>query len=419
MPFPEGFGLRPPRPADAEAIVAMMNAETEAFIGVPVASIDWVANMWTAPSADLEADFAVVHSEAGDLAGYLLVQGHPPYTEVFAVGVVALPYHRRGLGSAIVAETERRAGRLVKLAPPQRRVVMHAGALADEPRVSGLLSQHGYVEVRRLSQMQIDFEQPPPAPDGVPGIEIRPLVTGQESAVYACISEAFDDDWSESFPTEEDWIHSHVTGVSNFRPELWWLAWEGPTLAGALIGLPSADEDAALGYVGLLGVRRAFRGRGIAEALLRTSFVQFHSLGRPGVCLHVDTESVTGATRLYERVGMAIHPRFATWEKELRPAGAPELLRRRVVAARGAPPANGVGVDDLGPRVDRPPQPPELARIVDQEPPVLRAERDALLPVRADLEDGGLVALRELAGHGVQVGRHLTAGTCVTNVTDR
>ena len=34
----------------------------------------------------------------------------------------------------------------------------------------------------------------------------------------------------------------------------------------------------------------------------------------------VDAESPTGATRLYERVGMVAHPRFAAWEKELRPA---------------------------------------------------------------------------------------------------
>jgi hypothetical protein len=37
----------------------------------------------------------------------------------------------------------------------------------------------------------------------------------------------------------------------------------------------------------------------------------------------VDAESVTGATRLYERVGMTPYPRFATWEKELRPAAIP------------------------------------------------------------------------------------------------
>jgi hypothetical protein len=39
------------------------------------------------------------------------------------------------------------------------------------------------------------------------------------------------------------------------------------------------------------------------------------------VVLEVDTESLTGATRLYTRLGMTSEPRFSQWEKELRPAG--------------------------------------------------------------------------------------------------
>jgi hypothetical protein len=34
----------------------------------------------------------------------------------------------------------------------------------------------------------------------------------------------------------------------------------------------------------------------------------------------VDSESTTGATRLYERVGMRPEPQYATWRKTLRPA---------------------------------------------------------------------------------------------------
>ena len=115
-----------------------------------------------------------------------------------------------------------------------------------------------------------------------------------------------------------------MTAAEHVPPELWWLAWQGPRLAGALVGYRRPTRTRPSATSGCWGCGAAFRGRGIAEALLRTSFVQFHGLGRRGVCLHVDTESITGATRLYERVGMAIHPRFATWEKELRsgfPAG--------------------------------------------------------------------------------------------------
>lgn len=320
--FPEGFTLRPPTRSDGEAIVAMMNEESVALRGVAMVSLDWIVTPWTAPGADLERDFAVVTGPDGDLAGYVFVESHPPFTSVFSVGVVALRHHGRGIGAAVLEEAERRARRFVGLAPAGDRVVVHAGALADEPRVSELLAAHGYIEVRRFARMAMEFNEPPEPPARLPGIDIRPLVRGEEPVVYDCISEAFADHWGPTWPTEEAWLHEHVEASSEFHPDLWQLAWHGSELAGALIAGPDADEDPTLGHVELVGVRRAFRRGGIGEALLRTSFAQFHSRGYRGVALEVDMESITGATRLYERLGMTAEPRFAAWEKELRPGNA-------------------------------------------------------------------------------------------------
>ena len=173
--FPEGFALRPPTRSDGEAIVAMMNEESVALRGVAMVSLDWIVTPWTAPGADLERDFAVVTGPDGDLAGYVFVESHPPFTSVFSVGVVALRHHGRGVGAAVLEEAERRARRFVGLAPAGDRVVVHAGALADEPRVSGLLAAHGYVEVRRFARMAMEFDEPPEPPARLPGIDIRPL----------------------------------------------------------------------------------------------------------------------------------------------------------------------------------------------------------------------------------------------------
>jgi mycothiol synthase len=317
--FPQGFALRSPARSDGEAIVAMMNEESVALRGVAMVGLNWIVTPWTAPGADLEHDFAVVTGPDGDPAGYFFVESHPPFTSVFSVGVVALRHHGRGVGAAVLEEAERRAQRFVALAPAGERVVMHAGALADEPRVAGLLAAHGYAEVRRFARMTIEFEEPPGPPAALSGIEIRPLARGEEPTVYDCMSEAFADHWGPTWPTEETWLHDHVEASTEFHPDLWQLAWHGSELAGALIAGPDADEDPSLGHVELVGVRRSFRRRGIGEALLRTSFAQFHSRGHRGVALEVDTESITGATRLYERLGMRSEPRFAAWEKELRP----------------------------------------------------------------------------------------------------
>jgi mycothiol synthase len=299
--------------------VQVINEETMALIGVSVATVEWLLAPWNAPGADRERDFAVVVAPDGCIAGYVSVESDPPYNEVFGIGVVAMRDHGRGLGAALVAEAERRAQRFVGLADPDRRVAMHMGSLADEPRVSRLLSAHGYVEVRRFAAMRIDFDGPAAPPAAVEGIEIRGLARGEESAVHACLKDAFADHWGETWPTEETWLRRHID-TKDFDPELWLLAWHGSELAGVLVGEPRSAEDPAFGYIADIGVRREHRRRGIAQALLRTSFGQFYGRGAQGVSLHVDTQSTTGATRLYESAGMTAQPRFATWEKELRPS---------------------------------------------------------------------------------------------------
>jgi ribosomal protein S18 acetylase RimI-like enzyme len=316
--LPSGFRLRPARDEDAAAVAAFANEESEAFIGARVVSAQWLLRHWTAPSVNRERDVAVVEAPDGRLCGCLSVQADPPYTRVFALGMVALPHHRRGLGAALVAENEDRAQRFVALADSRVRVVIHTGALADEPCVSALLDAHGYREVRRTTLMRIDFQGLPAPPAALAGLDVRPLLLNDAKALFAAHREAFADHWGDE-ETYEDFRH-HLLDQPEFDPELWVLAWHGEELAGYLGAQEDGVEDPTRGYVNLLGVRRAYRRRGIGETLLRHAFQKLFLRGKRGCDLHVDADSLTGATRLYERVGMRALPRFARWEKELRRA---------------------------------------------------------------------------------------------------
>jgi mycothiol synthase len=314
MQLPPGYRLRAPVIEDGPAIADMLNEETVALTGVPLASVEWVTTAWTAPGARLDRDFGVITDSSGAIAGYFLIQFEPPHTTVSVIGAVALPHHNRGIGSAIIAEVERR-GR--ELAAVHEDVILRMGVLAGEPRVAALLTAHGFREARVFWSMTLRFDGPPPPPAEVAGIDVRTLVLGQEREVYECAAEAFEDHWGEGFPSEQSWLHRHVHASDSFDPELWYLAWEGERLVGLLLAAADAEEDPELGYVGLLGVRREARCRGIGEALLRRSFVTFHGLGKRGAQLVVDSESSTGANRLYERVGMTARPRFANWDRPL------------------------------------------------------------------------------------------------------
>jgi ribosomal protein S18 acetylase RimI-like enzyme len=73
-----------------------------------------------------------------------------------------------------------------------------------------------------------------------------------------------------------------------------------------------------IGWVGTLGVRRAWRKRGLGEALLLHSFGEFYKRGMKTIGLGVDAENPTGATRLYKKAGMSVAAEYVIYEKELR-----------------------------------------------------------------------------------------------------
>lgn len=321
--FPEGFSLRPPRDEDAPRAAQLVNEEAIAHLGTPIWSTEQVLQQWHSPNVDRERDVAVVEDPAGTVCGWLSLVCGPPYVEVFALGVVGLAWHGRGVGAAILAESERRAQRFLALAPIGARVAIHAGSLADEPNVGRLLTRAGYREIRRFQLMRIDFHDVPPAPTLPPGISIEQLDPAHDvAAAFEAHREAFTDHWGEMEETLEDFRH-WLIDTPQFDRELSLVAKDGPEVAGYLFGWPEAAEDPSRGYVAALGTRRAYRGRGIAETLLRLVFGILYDRGSRGCDLHVDSDSLTGATRLYERVGMTANPRYATWEKELRPAARP------------------------------------------------------------------------------------------------
>ena len=71
------------------------------------------------------------------------------------------------------------------------------------------------------------------------------------------------------------------------------------------------------GYVGAIGVRPAWRGKGLAKALLRRTFAEFWRRGITRVTLDVDSQNETGAVRVYERVGMTVETCGVAFEKTI------------------------------------------------------------------------------------------------------
>jgi ribosomal protein S18 acetylase RimI-like enzyme len=110
-----------------------------------------------------------------------------------------------------------------------------------------------------------------------------------------------------------------MAGDDSYDPALWFLAVEGQELVAICICRRYGPEEKDTGYISSLGVRRAWRRQGIAQALLLHAFGEFYNRGTYKVDLGVDAESLTGATELYKKVGMSVIRQFDMYEKVLRP----------------------------------------------------------------------------------------------------
>jgi mycothiol synthase len=225
----------------------------------------------------------------------------------FAIGVVHRDRHGRGLGSRLLDLTEER---LAELGAGR----IHHVTLAPEAAAPPLLSARGYREVRRFWEMTIELGDEPPREPVLPeGLQVEVFTEDAAGAFHAALEESFAEHWEHRPETFERWWERQVAKPDH-DPSLWFLVRDGDDIAAVARNDPDRSGG---GWIGALGVRSEWRGRGLAKALLLHSFREFHRRGQRRVGLGVDSENATGATQLYESVGMSVDQEQVVWEKVL------------------------------------------------------------------------------------------------------
>jgi mycothiol synthase len=209
------------------------------------------------------------------------------------------------------------------LAEPEVRVSLHSTIDNRDPISHELHRNEGYEPLRYHWRMEIILDAPPPEPTFPAGIELRPFIKGEHDvAVWHAQNEAFRDHWGSHEVTLEEWKQSRFDDPE-FDSALWPIAWDKSS--GEVAGFSLNRYRMGIGWIRTLGVRRPWRKRGLGEALLLHSFGEFYRRGMKTIGLGVDAQNPTGATRLYQKVGMVAVSEFLTYEKELRPGREPEV----------------------------------------------------------------------------------------------
>lgn len=197
------------------------------------------------------------------------------------------------------AETRAGAGVLRTWSPRRLEALAH------------VYESRGMRRIRASYRMEIDLDEleDPVYPAG---IDVRTLAQGEERVAYEVHDETFVDSWDHVTEPYEEWLH-YLVEAESFDPTIWFLAWDGAEPAGVAI----CRLRDGLGWVAVLGVRRAWRKRGLGRALLLHAFHEFRRRGLKRAGLGVDAESLTGAHRLYESVGMRVVRQLEFYEKPL------------------------------------------------------------------------------------------------------
>ncbi len=308
------LALRAVRWDDLTAVARLIYEICEAKGDTTVAyTPEDLANEWKYEGFNLEQDACLVETRDGRVVGYEGLFNVRDHCDLCGDVYVHPEFKRLGVRTALLRAMDSHAGGHIQLAKPDLRVFIHITDHRDEAN-EAILAHVGYLPVRHQWRMGIDLEAAPPTPRLPAGVEIRPFVKDEHAtAVWQARNEAFRNNWGSYQLTFAEFSY-YTLDDAEYDPALWVVIWAGNEVAGFSIN----QYRMGIGWIHMLGVRPAWRTKGLGLALLHQSFGESYQRGTKTIGLAVDAFNATGATRLYQKAGMSTVSEFVTIEKELR-----------------------------------------------------------------------------------------------------
>jgi mycothiol synthase len=291
---------------DAAAVLALTR-RCEA-VDRPLAPLDTdeVERSLARPASGVVADSLGGFDGAGELCAAAFVYAPPgdeTHARVFISATIDPAWRGRGIGRALLDWQDGRARQMLAAMDPDLpgRIAVYVDEHhADRRR---LYAAAGFSPKRVFREMRRDLAEPV-EPEVVPeGMEVVAWTPDLDEVVRRSHNEAFRDHWGSQPAAPESWSRMH----RNLVPEWSMVALAGDEVAGYALTSRHEHRWESLGhsegFVEVLGVRRPFRGTGVARALLASVLAALQRDGIDQAALDVDTENPSGAHHFYERMG--------------------------------------------------------------------------------------------------------------------
>lgn len=299
--------LRPFDASDAEDVLHA-HRRSEAFDGVPrVFEADELLEELGEDSGRWATDTRVALWN-GEVVGYAYTMFLPSEVKelrCYLFGQVDPGFRGRGIGTELLRWAQARGTDQLRSAGGSLPKYLRVLAMESNAAAHRLFQAEDFEVARYMDELLrplVDL----PAP-GVPDdIRIRPWPSERDDEIRRVKDEAFADHWGTSPETPESW-ERRVHGYGS-RPDLSFVAVDpDDRVIGHCLNCRYESDDELLGrrdaWIDNLGTLRAWRGRGVASALISHSLHAFEAAGCTHASIEVDSDNPTGAARLYRALG--------------------------------------------------------------------------------------------------------------------
>jgi GNAT superfamily N-acetyltransferase len=234
----------------------------------------------------------------------------------YVLGTIHPAYRSQGIGHQLMSWAVTHARSLLKSSGTALPKYIRAEALEQSRDAAHLFADLGLSPIRYFDTLVRPLTDIP-AVSHIAGASIVPWPVDRSSEIHAVKNASFEHHWGSAPVSDEGW-RQEVEGFG-VRTDLSFVAVDS---SDQIVGLClasryEADDELAGrrdGWIDLVGTLDEWRRRGVAGALITTALHRYKEVGLTHAALVVDSDSLTGANRLYASMGFEPFKRKITFQ---------------------------------------------------------------------------------------------------------